>query len=67
MQSLRNKNDADPALLDKEVMASHDNDVEKKIIELEDVANEDAEGVPADGDEEEQDWVVLKSDKAEIE
>ena len=54
VQSLRNKNDADPALLEKEVMAAHENDVAKKIIELEDAANKDAEGVPADGDEEEQ-------------
>ena len=33
VQSLRNKNDADPALLEKEVMAAHDNDVAKKVIE----------------------------------
>ena len=63
VHSLRNKNDDDPALLEKDVMASHDNDVAKKTIELEEV-NEDAEGVSADVDEKEQDGVVLKSDKA---
>ena len=63
VHSLRNKNDDDPALLEKDVMALHDNGVAKKTIKLEEV-NEDAEGVSADVDEKEQDGVVLKSNKA---